>query len=90
MKRYVVEVSPAQARKLSGDQMALAALVDNGPTKLLVFRDRFLAAKIASLSGGLFRQGQLVEVVPETGAARGFVLGGRTLLFDTEPGAIEA
>ncbi len=92
-RRYVVEVSSAQALKLSHEQMALAASVDNGPTRLLVFRDRFLAAKIASLSGGTFRQGQLAPVGPEA-AAGGIVLEGRTLLLDAsvdaEPDAIEA
>ena len=74
-RRYVVEVSSAQALKLSHEQMALAASVDNGPTRLLVFPDRFLAAKIASLSGGTFRQGQLAPVGPVEKIAEAHELG---------------
>lgn len=89
MNRYVVEVDSAQALKRSHDQMALAASTENGPTKLLVFRNRFLAAKSASLSGGTFRQGQVVAVGPEN-ASGGTMLEGHTLLFDAEPDRVEA
>ncbi len=66
--------------------MALAASVENGPTKLLVFRDRFLAARIASLSGGTFRQGQIVQVETEDEAAGGIMLEGRTLTIRRRAG----
>ena len=82
--RYIVEVSPAQALKLSAEHVELATLVDNGPTQLLIFRDRFLACKVATRSGGTFRQGR----VTDGELPGGFNVGGRTLLL--EPTVLEA
>lgn len=47
MKHCVVEVSPARALKPSSDEIVLTASVDDGPTKLPVFYNRFIAVKIA-------------------------------------------
>ena len=83
LDRYIVEVNPAQALKLSAEQVELATLIDNGPTKLLIFRDRFLACKVATRSGGTFRLGQVLEDAARADAPQGsFDLGGRTLLLE--------
>ena len=84
LDRYIVEVSPAQALKLSAEQVELATLVDNGPTQLLVFRDRFFAYKVATRSGGTFRQSR----VTDDNLQGGLSVGGRTLLL--EPDIAEA
>ena len=84
LDRYVVEVNQAQALKLSTEQVELATLIDNGPTKLLIFRDRFLACKVATRSGGTFRQGR----VTDGELPGGLNVGGRTLLL--EPITFEA
>ena len=76
--RYIVEVNPAQALKLSAEQVELATLVDNGPTQLLVFRDRFFAYKVATRSGGTFRQGRVTDDKLQGGLS----VGGRTLLLE--------
>ena len=87
--RYVVEVNPAQALKLSAEQVELATQIDNGPTKLLIFRDRFVAYKVATHSGGIFRQGRVVDSDPDSDAGQGgFTVGNRTLML--EPGVAEA
>ena len=87
--RYIVEVNPAQALRLSADQLELATLVDNGSTQLLIFRDRFVACKVATRSGGTFRLGQLLADAGGIDASQGsFELGGRTLLL--EPTILEA
>lgn len=79
LKRYVVEVTPEQARKLSSEHVELATRIRSGATELLIFRDRFVACKIATLSGGTFSQGHVVA-----GDARGggFVVGEHTLLLE--------
>ena len=84
LDRYVVEVNQAQALKLSTEQVELATLIDNGPTKLLIFRDRFVACKVATRSGGTFRQGR----VTDGELPGGLNVGGRTLLL--EPTTFEA
>ena len=61
LKRYIVEVSPEQARKLSPEHVELATRIRSGATELLIFRDRFAAYKIATLSGGTFSEGQVVD-----------------------------
>ena len=89
LARYVVEVNPDQALKLSAEQVELATQVDNGPTKLLIFRDRFVAYKVATHSGGIFRQGRVVDADTGGDALQGsFTVGGRTLLL--EPTVAEA
>lgn len=79
LKRYIVEVDPAQALKLSDDQVALATQISTGPTKLLIFRDRFVAYKVATRSGGIFRQGHVVDGEALKG---GFSVEGRTLMLE--------
>ena len=87
--RYIVEVSPAQALKLSAEQVELATLVDNGSTQLLIFRDRFVACKVATRSGGIFRQGRVTDSDVTGGELQGGLnVGGRTLLL--EPTMLEA
>lgn len=83
--RYIVEVNPAQALKLSAEQVELATQIDNGLTKLLIYRDRFFAYKVATRSGGTFRQGQVTDGDIQDG---GLNVEGRTLLL--EPGIAEA
>ena len=61
LKRYLVEVSPEQAGKLSPEHIELATRVSSGATELLIFRDRFVAYKIAILSGGTFSEGRVVD-----------------------------
>ena len=85
LDRYVVEVDSTQALKLSAEQVELATQIDNGATKLLIFRDRFVAYKVATHSGGTFWQGRVIET--EAGTASdavkgGFVLGNRTLMLE--------
>ncbi len=81
--RYVVEVNPAQVLKLSAEQVELATQIDNGPTKLLIFRDRFVAYKVATRSGGTFWQGRMVDAGTASDAVKGsFVLGNRTLMLE--------
>ncbi len=60
-KRYLVEVSAEQARKLSAEHVELATRISKGSTEVLIFRDRFVAYKIATLSGGTFSEGQLAD-----------------------------
>ncbi len=86
--RYIVEVNPAQALKLSAEQVELATQIDNGPTKLLIFRDRFVAYKVATHSGGTFWQGRMVDSEAGNAVKGGFVMGNRTLML--EPGVAEA
>ena len=89
LARYVVEVNPAQALKLSAEQIELATQVDNGPTKLLIFRDRFFACKVATRSGGTFWQGRMVDGEADKNAVKGgFVMGNHTLML--EPTIAEA
>ena len=79
LKRYIVEVDPEQALRLTDDQLALATQINTGPTKLLIFRDRFVAYKIATCSGATVRQGRVVEGDALQG---GFTLGNQTLMLD--------
>lgn len=79
LKRYIVEVDPEQALRLTDDQLALATQINTGPTRLLIFRDRFLAYKIATRSGSTVRQGCVVEGDALQG---GFTLGNQTLMLD--------
>lgn len=87
LKRYIVEVDPKQALKLSAEQLALATQIDHGPTRLLIFRDRFAAYKIATVSGGTFRQGHVVD---GDALGDGLALGDRTLLLEQTAPAAEA
>lgn len=83
LARYVVEVDSTQALKLSAEQLELATQIDNGPTKLLIFRDRFVAYKVATHSGGTFWQGRVVDAGTASDAVKGgFVLGNRTLMLE--------
>lgn len=85
LARYVVEVNAAQALKLSADQFELATQIDNGPTKLLIFRDRFVAYKVATHSGGTFRQGHVIDTDAGGSAPQGgFTVGDRTLMLEPE------
>lgn len=85
LARYVVEVNAAQALKLSADQFELATQIDNGPTKLLIFRDRFVAYKVATHSGGTFRQGHVVDgSVAGEDSQSGFTVGNHTLMLEPE------
>lgn len=61
LKRYIVEVTPEQARKLSAEHIELATRISKGSTEVLIFRDRFVAYKIATLSGGTFSEGRVVD-----------------------------
>lgn len=61
LKRYIVEVTPEQARELSAEHVELATRISRGETELLIYRDRFVAYKIATLSGGTFSEGQVVD-----------------------------
>ncbi len=61
LKRYIVEVTPEQARKLSAEHIELATRIGIGATELMIFRDRFAAYKIATLSGGTFSEGRVVD-----------------------------
>lgn len=89
LDRYVVEVDSTQALKLSPEQVELATQIDTGPTKLLVFRDRFVAYKVATHSGGTFRQGRVVDGEVASDAEQGgYAVGNRTLML--EPGIAKA
>ena len=91
LQRYIVEVDREQALRLSDDQVALATQISNGPTQLLIFRDRFLAYKIATRSGGTLRKGQVVS--PEQGIVIGtgsFPLGDNLLMLEQGPLVAEA
>lgn len=79
LKRYIVEVDPEQALRLTDEQLALATQINTGPTRLLIFRDRFVAYKIATRSGSTVRQGSVVEGDALQG---GFTLGNQTLMLD--------
>lgn len=84
LKRYIVEVDPEQVLRLSDEQVALATQIDRGSTRLLIFRDRFVAYKIATLSGGSFREGYVVDGDASTLSRQGgFALGDRTLMLST-------
>jgi len=89
LKRYIVEVTPEQARRLSPEQLELATRISSGPTQLLIFRDRFVAYKIATLSGGTFRHGHVVDgEALQGGFADGLALGDHTLMLEqARPGA---
>lgn len=79
LKRYVVEVSPEQARKLSAEHVDLATRISRGTTELLIFRDRFVAYKIATLSGGTFSEGHVVGGDAQGG---GLAVGNHTLMLE--------
>lgn len=82
-KRYIVEVDPEQALRLSAEQVELATRISNGPTQLLIFRDRFVAYKIATRSGGTLRQGHVVEGnAPSVPVPGGVAFGNRTLMLE--------
>lgn len=89
LKRYIVEVTPEQARRLSPEQLELATRISSGPTQLLIFRDRFVAYKIAILSGGTFRQGHVVDGdALQENVTDGLAFGDRTLMLEqTRPSA---
>ena len=91
LQRYIVEVDPEQALKLSDDQIALATQISNGATRLLIFRDRFVAFKVATRSGGTFHTGKLVSGTEETISTAGaFTLGNNTLMLENAPAIAEA
>lgn len=83
LQRFIVEVDSEQVLKLSDDQVALATQIVNGETRLLIFRDRFVASKVAVRSGGVLRNGRLVtgDEVTAVGGT-GFTLGDSTLMLE--------
>jgi hypothetical protein len=85
LKRYIVEVDSEQVLKLSPEQVELATQISNGPTKLLIFRDRFVACKIATRSGGTFYQGYVVDGDALQGdpVPGGIAFGNGMLMLDT-------
>ncbi len=91
LQRYIVEVDSEQVLKLSDDQVALATQISNGATRLLIFRDRFVAFKVAVRSGGVLRNGRLVtgDEVTAVGTT-GFTLGNSTLMLEQASAIAEA
>lgn len=91
LQRYIVEVDPEQALKLTDDQIALATQISTGTTRLLIFRDRFVAFKVATRSGGTFHKGRIVsgDASTETGTGS-FPLGDSTLMLEQSPAIAEA
>lgn len=86
LQRYIVEVDSEQALRLSDDQIALATQISNGTTRLLIFRDRFVAFKVATHSGGVFHTGRLVSGTPGKAPEAGsFALGNDTLMLEHMP-----
>ncbi len=91
LPRYIVEVDSEQALRLSDDQIALATQISNGKTRLLIFRDRFVAFKVATHSGGTFHTGKLVSgASDEASSAGSFALGNDTLMLEQSPAIAEA
>lgn len=91
LQRYIVEVDSEQALRLSDDQVALATQISNGATRLLIFRDRFVAFKVATHSGGTFRTGQLVSNDAAQPLGTGsFILGNGRLMLEQAPTIAEA
>jgi len=81
-KRYVVELLPEQTQTLGPEHLELGTCVDCTGSKLLIFRDNFVAYKVATLTGGTVRLGQIVAGEELEGA---LALGDGTKLLLEEP-----
>lgn len=67
-KRYVVVTSPEQAKALKPEKLELATCL-NSPdgAELLIYRDSFVAYKVATMTGGQVRRGDIVSGVNAEG-----------------------
>lgn len=61
LKRYIVVTSPEQKRNLKREDLELATCVNGADgNEFLVYRDNFVAYKIATLTGGQVHPGYIV------------------------------
>lgn len=60
-KRYVVVTSPERKEGLKHESLELATCLNGADgTELLIYRDNFIAYKVATLTGGEVRPGYIV------------------------------
>ncbi len=60
-KRYVVITSPERKRALKQENLELATCVNSADgAELLIYRDNFIAYKVATLTGGQVRPGTII------------------------------
>ena len=88
-KRYIVVTSPERKRGLKRENLELATCVNGADgAELLVYRDNFIAYKVATLTNGEVRAGHIVfdSVVDSVNAEGDLILedGSRLRLEEAE------
>lgn len=87
LKRYLIELLPEQLLSLPPEHLELATRIQGARgEELLLYRDSLVAYKVATLTGGTVRYGQVV--LGTTPLAGTLALGdGRQLLLETPASA---
>ncbi len=90
-KRYVVELaSEAQLTSVPLEQLELAVCVaGDGGSCLLVYRDNFIAYKVAALAGGRVVTAQVVTETPAKSRKRDAPCLGDGMFLRLEPAAAQ-
>ena len=66
-KRYVVVTSPERAQELESDLALATCFHRDGGTQLLIYRDNFVAYKVATRVGGQVQSGHIISGITKDG-----------------------